>query len=86
MSDAKIAAIPYDERTDEQQLHSNWKKATKLFERSDWSACVIRVATSAEIATNIYVRQFLQIDFALAATVVNALLMGRTVWMANSSA
>ena len=76
MGDTKIAAIPYEERTDEQKLHSNWKKATGLFERSDWSASVMRVATSAEIAANIYIRQFLLVDYALPATVVDALLMG----------
>lgn len=78
MGDAKVASIQYEERTDEQRMYSNWTKATKLFERSDWSACVMRVATSAEIAANLYIRQFLQGDYALPATVVNALLLGAT--------
>jgi hypothetical protein len=76
MGDLKIAVIPYDERTDDQRLESNWGKAQRLFERGDWSACVMRAATSAEIAANIYIRQFLLIDHPLPPAFVNALLLG----------
>jgi len=72
----KIAKIPYDERTDDQKLESNWGKARKQFEREEWSACVVRVATTAEIAANIYIRQFLLTDYALPSKFVDALLMG----------
>jgi len=42
VNNQKIANIPYDERTDDQKLESNWTKARKLFGRKDWSACVVR--------------------------------------------
>lgn len=74
MGDPKIAKIPYDERTDDEKLESNWKKGRKQFQREDWSACVIRAATSAEISANIYIRQFLQSDFSLPSSFVDALL------------
>ncbi|WP_123902510.1 hypothetical protein [Pseudomonas soli] len=68
--------IPYDERTDDQKLESNWKKATKLFERKDWSACVVRAATSAEISANIYIRNFLSNNYNLPPSYVDSLLIG----------
>lgn len=76
MGNSKIAKIPYDERTDDQKLESNWAKAHKQFERKDWSACVVRAATTAEIAANIYIRQFLLTDHALPPKFVDALLLG----------
>jgi hypothetical protein len=68
--------IPYSERTDDQKLESNWSKACKQFGRNDWSACVVRVATAAEIAANIYVRQFLLVQHSLPTSYVDALLIG----------
>ena len=75
MGNSEIAKIPYDERTDDQKLESNWTKARKQFERKDWSACVMRVATSAEIAANIYIRQFLLVEHPLPPKFVDALLL-----------
>lgn len=74
MGDPKIVKIPYDERTDDEKLESNWKKRRKRFQREDWSACVVRAATSAEISANIYIRQFLQSDLSLPSSFVDALL------------
>lgn len=68
------AKTPYKERSDDEKLESNWRKARNLFNRKDYSAAVIRAATSAEIAANIYVRKFLLIEFALPPTFVDALL------------
>ncbi|MCB2251519.1 hypothetical protein KTQ74_06405 [Pseudomonas chlororaphis] len=76
MGNKKITKVPYDERTDDEKLESNWNKAKKLFQRKDWSACVVRVATSAEIAANIYIRKFLLVDHALPAAYVDSLLFG----------
>lgn len=76
MGDSKIASIPYEERTDEQRLKSNWMKARGQFDREDWSACIVRGATSAEIAANIYIRQFLLVDYKLSRKFVDALLLG----------
>lgn len=75
MGDSEISKIPYEERTDDQKLESNWNKAVKQFDREDWSACVIRAATSAEIAANIYIRHFLQTEHMLPAQFVDALLL-----------
>jgi hypothetical protein len=76
VSSKKITKIPYDERTDDQKLESNWNKATKLFERKDWSACVVRAATSAEISANIYIRNFLTNNYNLPPSYVDSLLVG----------
>jgi len=70
------AKVPYDERSDDEKLESNWKKAKGLYKREDWSACVMRVATSAEIAANIYIRQFLLTDHNLPSSFVDSLLKG----------
>ena len=74
MSTNDVVKIPYDERTDDQKLVTNWSKATKQYGRKDWSASVTRVATSAEIAANIYIRQFLIAECNLPVSFVNALL------------
>lgn len=76
MTDTKSAKVPYDERSDDEKLESNWKKAKGLYKRQDWSACVMRVATSAEIAANIYVRQFLLAEYNLPPSFVDSLLKG----------
>lgn len=76
MGNPKIKKIPYDERTDDQKLKSNWTKARGQFDRKDWSACVIRVATSAEISANIYIRRFLLTDHSLPPKFADALLLG----------
>lgn len=76
MVDTKKVKAPYDERSDDEKLESNWKKAKGLYNREDWSACVMRVATSAEIAANIYVRQFLLTDHNLPSSFVDSLLKG----------
>ena len=75
MGEPKIAEIPYDERTDDQRLESNWTKGLKQFDRKDWSACVVRAATSAEIAANIYIRKFLLTEHTLPPKFVDALLL-----------
>ena len=71
---AKLSEIPYEERTDDQRLESNWQKARGLFKRGDYSASILRAATSAEIAANIYVRHFLITEYNLPVPYVDALL------------
>lgn len=66
---------PYDERSDDEKLESNWKKAKGHYDREDWSACVIRIATSSEIAANIYVRSYLQVKYELPVSFVDSLLV-----------
>jgi hypothetical protein len=74
MGTKKLSAIPYDERTDDQKLETNWRKARGLYKREDWSAAIMRAATSAEIAANIYVRHFLITEHNLPRQYVDALL------------
>jgi hypothetical protein len=75
MGESKTKNIPYDKRSDDQKLVSNWNKARKLVDRCDWSAAIIRVATSAEIAANIYIRRFLMTTYSLPEGFADALLI-----------
>jgi hypothetical protein len=75
MNNKESKKTPYDERSDDKKLESNWHKAMKLFQRKDWSACVIRAATSAEIAANIHIRKFLSVDHNLPPSYVDYLLL-----------
>lgn len=67
--------VPYDQRPDDEKLESNWSKAKRQFDRKDWSASILRVATSAEIAANIYIRQFLSQQYELPEHYVDSLLI-----------
>lgn len=71
----RISDTPYEERTDDERLESNWKKARKLFERDDYSASIIRAATASEIAANIYIRHFLISEHKLPPQYVDSLLI-----------
>lgn len=75
MGKEEIVKIAYDERTDDEKLESNWRKARNLFGRKDWSASVLRAATAAEISANIYVRQFLLTEYNIPKSYVDALLV-----------
>lgn len=66
--------IPYDDRSDEEKLRSNWKKATGLFEREDWSAAIVRASTSVELAANIYIRRFMS-DYEVPVEIIDSLLL-----------
>lgn len=76
MTSKQKSKIPYDEKPDDQKLEANWKKACGQFERGDWSAAIIRAATSAEIAANIYIRKFLIDKYELPDQFVDSLLKG----------
>ena len=56
---SKERKILYERRSDEEKLKSNWKKATRLFKREDWSAAIVRASTAVELAANIYIRRFM---------------------------
>ena len=47
---------PYVERTDVQKIKSQWTKLRGLHGRAEWSAAVVRAATTAEIAVNLAIR------------------------------
>ena len=49
---------PYNDRSDLDKIQSQWNKIGGLMMRGrDWSAVIVRAATSAEIAANVAVRQ-----------------------------
>lgn len=75
MNKEKVEKPAYDERSDDDKLKANWVKAKRLFGRRDFSASVVRIATSAEIAANIYVRKFLIGEHGLPSSYVDALLV-----------
>ena len=72
---ARSQVKPYDNRTDHERLHSNWRKANGLYRRKDWSASIVRVATSTEIAANIFVRAYLVKEHGLPGSFVDSLLI-----------
>lgn len=48
---------PYNERTDQEKIRSQWTKLSGLHDRTDWSAAVVRAATATEIAANFAIRR-----------------------------
>ncbi|PCI62646.1 MAG: hypothetical protein COB35_03210 [Gammaproteobacteria bacterium] len=66
---------PYEERSDDEKLLSNLKKASGLYGREDWSACIMREATATEIASNIFIRNYLLIENSLPHEFVDSLLL-----------
>jgi hypothetical protein len=65
---------PYSERTDIEKLESNWRKIHGLLNREQWSAAVVRAATSVEIAANIVVREELVVRIGAQPDFVDNLL------------
>lgn len=47
---------PYDERTLEERVESNWNKTTALMRRGEFSTVVIRAATTVELASNLAIK------------------------------
>ena len=47
---------PYSERTDREKISNNWRKTLALFQKGEYSVSIIRVATTAELATNLVIR------------------------------
>jgi hypothetical protein len=48
---------PYNERTDIEKIHSQWRKLDGLHSEEQWSAAIVRAATAAEIAATYSIRQ-----------------------------
>lgn len=67
---------PYDDRSDLEKLHSQWRKIQGIFERKqEWSAAIVRAATAMEIAANIAIRKRFEADSAFSAEFVDNLLV-----------
>ena len=65
---------PYSEKSDIEKIESNWKKVSGLFDREEWSSAIVRAATASEIATNLAVREELQVKRSLESEFVDSLL------------
>lgn len=65
---------PYSQRTDAQEIRTNWFKALGLFDRGDTSACIVRAATCVELAANLVIRRQLQDKHQLPSGFVDHLL------------
>ncbi|MFG1495390.1 hypothetical protein ABMA57_02075 [Saccharospirillum sp. HFRX-1] len=50
----------YEDRSDIEKIQSNWKKLSGLYSRNEWSSSIVRAATTAEIASNLVVREELE--------------------------
>jgi hypothetical protein len=66
--------LPYSERSDIEKIKSNWTKVCVLYNRDEWSSAILRAATASEIATNLAIREELQVKRNLEAEFVNGLL------------
>lgn len=49
--------LNYHERSDLEKLRSQWNKIRGLLNRKEWSAVIVRAATSAELAANFAIRR-----------------------------
>lgn len=66
----------YDDRTDIEKLQSQWNKISGIFDRDhEWSAAIVRAATSAEIAANIAIRKRFEAASTFSPEFVNSLLI-----------
>jgi hypothetical protein len=67
---------PYDDRSDLEKLHSQWRKIQGIFERKrEWSAAIVRAGTAMEIAANIAIRKRFEADSQFSSDFVNTLLV-----------
>lgn len=51
-----MANKPYQELTDIEKLQKQWHKLSGLHSREEWSAAIVRAATTAELAANHAIR------------------------------
>lgn len=66
----------YDDRSDLYKIQSQWNKISGIFERDkEWSAAIVRAATSAEIAANVAIRQRFAAESQFAPEFVDSLLI-----------
>jgi hypothetical protein len=69
---------PYSEKSDIEKIESNWKKVSGLFDREEWSSAVVRAATASEIATNLALREELEVKRNVKSEFVDSLLKWAT--------
>jgi hypothetical protein len=56
MPEISKVKIPYSEKTDAEKVRTNWRKTLKLYSQGEYSVCIIRAATSAELMVNLALR------------------------------
>jgi hypothetical protein len=66
---------PYDERTLEEKIQSNWKKTLGLMKRGEFSTVIIRAATTVELAANLLVKYEFELQRQLPSHFVENLMM-----------
>lgn len=64
----------YEQRSDVDNIQSQWYKLTGLHSPEEWSAAVVRAATAAEIAANFAVRQEFKARSKFDGNFINSLL------------
>jgi hypothetical protein len=69
-----MARKPYEQRTDQEKVQSQWSKLSGLHTREEWSAAIVRAATAAEIAANFAVRAEFAANSTFDAEFVNSQL------------
>jgi hypothetical protein len=66
---------PYNERTLEEKIDSNWNKTIGLMKRGEFSTVIIRAATTVELAANLLVKHEFQHNRKLPEHFVDNLMM-----------
>lgn len=69
-----MSRIPYEQRTDLEKVHANWKKTTGLFARREYSLSIVRAAVTGELALNYAIRHELHVQRSLPIRFVDNLL------------
>lgn len=75
MKRSRVKRKPYSERSDLEKIRSGWKKVNTLYNKSEWSSVVVRVATTVELAINLAIREELSNKRELETQFVDSLLI-----------
>jgi hypothetical protein len=65
---------PYWDRSELDRIQTQWHKLTGLHSREEWSAAIVRAATTAELAANFAIRAEFSARSQFGAEFVNSLL------------
>mgnify|MGYP000944152888 CR=1 FL=1 len=66
----------YTDRTDLEKLKSQWRKLSGLHRRAEWSAAIVRAATSTEISANFAIR----LEFAAKSSLSSKFIDSQLQW------
>ena len=67
---------PYKDRTDLEKIQSQWHKLSGLHSREEWSAAIVRAATTAELAANFAIRK----EYAAKSTLSTKFVDSQLKW------